>query len=215
MQQYSSDQFCCVGGCVRWSPGTYVVQYHYNSNDCTCIACGMYVVQDISQEENTALSIVSYIGCGISIICLLIVIIVLVYYRLVTSQVCEDCISCNCGICRNTVFKGIHNFVHLNLPIALIFALLVFVGGTNLATNNEVSLQNNICHYYSLICAVQVGCKVVAVLLQYLFTAVFSWMLCEGIVQYFLLVKVFNTGLGERKLFYLVVGWGEILMFLF
>ena len=30
---------------------------------------------------------------------------------------------------------------------------------------------------------------------------------------YFLLVKVFNTGLGQRKLFYLVLGWGKILMF--
>ena len=26
---------------------------------------------------------------------------------------------------------------------------------------------------------------------------------------YFLLVKVFNTGLGQRKLFYLCLGWGE------
>ena len=38
-------------------------------------------------------------------------------------------------------------------------------------------------------------------------------MLCEGLVLYFLLVKVFNTGLGERKVFYFVVGWGEILVF--
>ena len=26
---------------------------------------------------------------------------------------------------------------------------------------------------------------------------------------YFLLVKVFNTGLGERKLFYFALGWGK------
>ena len=37
-------------------------------------------------------------------------------------------------------------------------------------------------------------------------------MLCEGIVLYFLLVKVFNTGLGERKLFYLALGWGKNLI---
>ena len=29
---------------------------------------------------------------------------------------------------------------------------------------------------------------------------------------YFLLVKVFNTGLGQRKLFYLALGWGKNLM---
>ena len=40
------------------------------------------ILQDISQEERTALSAVSYVGCGISIICLLITLIVLVYYRL-------------------------------------------------------------------------------------------------------------------------------------
>ena len=29
---------------------------------------------------------------------------------------------------------------------------------------------------------------------------------------YFLLVKVFNTGPGQRKLFYLALGWGKNLM---
>ena len=28
-------------------------------------------------------------------------------------------------------------------------------------------------------------------------------------MMYFLLVKVFNTGVGERKLFYFCLGWGE------
>ena len=52
-----------------------------------------------------------------------------------------------------------------------------------------------------------------AALLQYFFTAVFSWMLCEGLVLYFLLVKIFNTGLGERKLFYFALGWGKNFIF--
>ena len=54
----------------------------------------------------------------------------------------------------------------------------------------------------------QVGCTVVAALLHYFFTAVFTWMLCEGIMLYFLLVKVFNTSLRDRKLLYLAIGWG-------
>ena len=49
----------------------------------------------------------------------------------------------------------------------------------------------------------------VAALLHYFFTAVFTWMLCEGIMLYFLLVKVFNTGLGRNRLFYLAIGWGR------
>ena len=36
-------------------------------------------------------------------------------------------------------------------------------------------------------------------------------MLCEGIMLYFLLVKVFNTGLGRRELFYFALGWGKFI----
>ena len=36
-------------------------------------------------------------------------------------------------------------------------------------------------------------------------------MLCEGIMLYFLLVKVFNTGLGQRELFYFTIGWGKFI----
>ena len=42
-------------------------------------------------------------------------------------------------ICRNTLLEGIYNFIHLNLAIALILALIVFVSGIETATNNEVS----------------------------------------------------------------------------
>ena len=37
-------------------------------------------------------------------------------------------------ICRNTLLKGIHNFIHLNLAIALLLALIVFVSGIETAT---------------------------------------------------------------------------------
>ena len=42
---------------------------------------------------------------------------------------------------RNTILKGIHNFIHLNLAIALFLALLVFVSGIEPATENRVSYQ--------------------------------------------------------------------------
>ena len=60
---------------------------------------------------------------------------------------CEECICCNCGICRNTLLEGIHNFVHLNLAIALILALVVFVSGIETATESEVSSYNYDCIY--------------------------------------------------------------------
>ena len=44
-----------------------------------------------------------------------------------------------CGIYRNTLLKGIHNFIHLNLAIALLLALIIFVSGIERATESEVS----------------------------------------------------------------------------
>ena len=39
---------------------------------------------------------------------------------------------------RIPLLKEIHNFIHLNLTIALFIALLIFVIGIELATGNEV-----------------------------------------------------------------------------
>ena len=36
------------------------------------------------------------------------------------------------------MFQGIHNFVHLNLAVALLLALITFVSGIETATENEV-----------------------------------------------------------------------------
>ena len=56
---------------------------------------------------------------------------------------------------------------------------------------------------------IQGGCAFVAFLLHYFFLAAFSWMLCEGVVLYNLLVKVF--GANDRKWIYIysALGWGE------
>ena len=43
-------------------------------------------------------------------------------------------------IYRKTLLNAIQYFVHLNLAIALLLALLVFVGGIERAKENEVSL---------------------------------------------------------------------------
>ena len=44
--------------------------------------------------------------------------------------------------CRKSLFKGIHNFVHLNLSVALSSALLVFVSGIEGAVDNNVSVSS-------------------------------------------------------------------------
>ena len=40
---------------------------------------------------------------------------------------------------RNTVFKATQHMIHLNLAIALLLGLIVFVGGIETATENTVS----------------------------------------------------------------------------
>ena len=43
---------------------------------------------------------------------------------------------------RKSILKGLHNFIHLNLTIALALALLVFVTGIETATESDVSVKN-------------------------------------------------------------------------
>ena len=50
--------------------------------------------------------------------------------------------NCICDTCRNTLLRGVHNFIHLNLAIALLMGLLVFVGGIERATEHEVSTSD-------------------------------------------------------------------------
>ncbi|XP_065902446.1 adhesion G protein-coupled receptor L3-like [Dysidea avara] len=79
------------------------------------------VLVDVSGgRESTALSIVSYIGCAISIICLLIAVILLVSLR-------------------RRVFNLQQHFVHLNLSIALLLGLITFVSGIETASEYRAS----------------------------------------------------------------------------
>ena len=49
---------------------------------------------------------------------------------------------------------------------------------------------------------------VLAALMQYFFLASFCWMLCEGIMLYLLVVRVFGNA-AQRWYWLLIVGWGE------
>ncbi|XP_068720465.1 adhesion G-protein coupled receptor D1-like [Montipora capricornis] len=75
----------------------------------------------------------------------------------------------------------------------------------------------NLCAAIALSCALVIsegsvintaGCPVVAALLHYFLLALFSWMLCEGVLHYIVLVKtVRQVPNGVMKLFYMF-GWG-------
>ncbi|XP_074635576.1 uncharacterized protein LOC141893971 isoform X3 [Acropora palmata] len=54
----------------------------------------------------------------------------------------------------------------------------------------------------------KVGCTVVAAFLHYFLLAMFSWMLCEGVLLYLLLVKVFGGSVEEKVKYFYLFGWG-------
>ncbi|XP_048578668.1 adhesion G protein-coupled receptor L1 isoform X2 [Nematostella vectensis] len=79
-------------------------------------------------------------------------------------------------------------FIHINLVTAILFAQILFIVG---ATHREP----------------QSLCLSVAVLLYFFYMSVFTWMLVEGIHIYCLVIRVFNSGRGRKKI-YTVIGWG-------
>ena len=111
---------------------------------------------------------------------------------------------------RKALFsKGVHNFVHLNLAIALFLAYLLFMVGVELAAKNEVGYPQQ-CERCSLsVLPLQIACQVVTAFLHYLFLAVFCWMLSEGVMLYLMLVVVFST-LSKKWWFFMLLGWCKL-----
>ena len=83
---------------------------------------------------------VSYIGLSLSVTCLLFTIIFYVTFGYVKfsneKSGYVDCVS----NCRKKLFSTVHNFVHLNLAIALFAGYLIFAVGVELAAGNEVRM---------------------------------------------------------------------------
>ena len=109
-----------------------------------------------------------------------------------------------------------NNFVILNLAIALACGLFVFCVGIETAKVIEVSKY---CSYFpttsSLVdiqCVpplLQGLCVFVTALLHYFFLATFCWTLCEAVLLYNMLVKVFDAHKQGWLYFYAALGWGE------
>ena len=70
LSKFSSHEFC--SSCRRsWNTwGNFLLSIHCHENS-------ILLFQEISEEEYFALSVVTYIGCGISIVCLAMSIVVL------------------------------------------------------------------------------------------------------------------------------------------
>ena len=60
-------------------------------------------------------------------------------------------------------------------------------------------------------CDFQAGCPVVAALLHYFLLALFSWMLCEGLLLFINVMKPHQTKsiLGSKIQYFYIFGWGR------
>ena len=52
-------------------------------------------------------------------------------------------------------------------------------------------------------------CKAVAALLHFFVLSAFGWMLCEGILLYILLIRVFDGVGGKHWKIFNFIGWGK------
>ncbi|XP_035670202.1 adhesion G protein-coupled receptor L3-like [Branchiostoma floridae] len=136
---------------------------------CNHLTSFAILVDVTGQKHPFALSVITYIGCGISIVCLVFCICAFLGFRRVR--------------CPRTI-------IHANLCICLLVAEVVFLAAVDKTEN-------------------KIGCDVIAIILHYLFLAVFTWMCVEGVELYVLLVKVFNLKM-NRLLYYHLVGYGTI-----
>ena len=104
------------------------------------------------------------------------------------------------------------HFLHLNLSIALLFGLITFVSGIETASEYRVRISmytaHRNLHIYCLL-YLKTSCLIVAILLHYFFMAVFSWMLCEGILLFIMIKLVFYHGFLNSRAFFLLLGWGK------
>ena len=118
-----------------------------------------------------------------------------------------------CNTCRKVLNKGVLLYIHFNLFLALLLALIVFVSGIESAKHITVwwpadnPLWWALCTFYMLM--QQWLCTTVAAVLHYLFLCVFCWMLAEGIVLYMLVVRAFQTNF-ENWYYLILLGWGML-----
>ena len=88
----------------------------------------------------------SYIGCAISLACLLLSLLIFIMFGLVYITICNN-IKYLLDLtkllmyfyCRRALNKGILLYIHINFVISLSLALTVFVVGIESATGYNVS----------------------------------------------------------------------------
>lgn len=138
------------GGLGSWATdGCMLKSYQNGIVVCLCDHLTNFAIlmspadqKEIPTEHTKTLSIISLVGCLISMVCLVVTIVVYIFYW--------------------KVLKSERSMILINLCVTLFIAYLVFLVGVNKTGS-------------------QVGCRVVAVLLHFIYLEVFLLMLTQGI----------------------------------
>ena len=97
--------------------------------------------------------------------------------------------------------RSLHNmrsYIHINLCINLMIAQLIFVVGIDHSAGDHVPVH----------------CQAIAVLLHYFFLVSFMWMLMEGVVLYFILIRVFVGNTRRHILGFTLASYGIPLLYM-
>ncbi|CAH3030092.1 unnamed protein product [Porites evermanni] len=163
-----------------WSDrGCSVVKDKKKTVECACNHLTNFAILmqvktfEISKEHYKALTVITYVGCGISLFGLALTLATFLSLETLASE---------------------RTSIHKNLVVAIGLAQIIFLAGID-ATYNPIA------------------CKAVALFLHYLYTAAFTWMLCEGIHLYSKIVEVFSEG--SKMKYYYALGWGLPLTIVF
>ncbi|XP_074622246.1 uncharacterized protein LOC141880636 [Acropora palmata] len=137
-----------------------------NSKICECDHLTHFALLSVYDKE-LVLTLVIYIGCGVLLLAALIAMIRHFY------------------IYRKR--KAERSVIHINLCLAVLAGIALFVGGLKLTQIRAV-------------------CILIAALLQYFFTAMFCWAVCEALQLLMTLITRKIKNFSRLKVFY-IIGW--------
>ncbi|XP_058959688.2 uncharacterized protein [Pocillopora verrucosa] len=102
--------------------------------------------------------------------------------------------------------------------LAVIVTMVVTVFFWRAVKSPRAKVLLNLCAAIAICCILviaegsarnnETGCTIMAALLHYFLLALFCWMLCEGVLLYILLVKVFGGGADDKVKYFYLLGWG-------
>ena len=139
-RKVTSVSFIIVHTDRNWSKDGLTTEFQNGTVKCnsTHLTSFAILVSPTGEVEELGLTVVSYVGCSISIISLLLTIILLLALRWWVGPF-HGCCAPHLIFFRKKLKKGVLLYIHLNLAVALLLGLMVFVTGIDTATSLPVS----------------------------------------------------------------------------